>query len=53
MLASSPGEAVLLHRHLLHGVAPWGETATAAPEGRMIAYLRPEFTTLRDWLDRP
>lgn len=20
-----PGEAVLLHRHLLHGVAPWGE----------------------------
>ena len=23
--ALRPGEAVLVHRHLLHGVAPWGE----------------------------
>lgn len=36
------GEATLLHRHLLHGVAPWGQGATADPEGRIIAYLRPE-----------
>lgn len=33
------GEAVILHRHLIHGVAVWEGTAPA--EGRMIAYLRP------------
>lgn len=52
-LPSAPGEAVLVHRHLLHGVAPWGETARGAPEGRMIAYFRPEFANPGDWLDRP
>lgn len=52
-LPTVPGEAVLLHRHLLHGVAPWGEAATAPPEGRIIAYFRPEFADHREWLDRP
>lgn len=52
-LPSMPGDAVLVHRHLLHGVAPWGAAATAPPEGRMIAYFRPEFQRWRDWLDRP
>lgn len=52
-LPSGPGEAVLLHRHLVHGVAPWGETATAPPEGRMIAYVRPEFPHLADWVRAP
>jgi len=52
-LPSAPGEAVLVHRHLVHGVAPWGEHATAAPEGRMIAYLRPEFPAIADWLNAP
>lgn len=37
-----PGEAYLLHRHLLHGIAPWAEGAEAPPEGRMIAYFRPD-----------
>jgi hypothetical protein len=46
----APGEAVLLHRHLLHGMAPWAEGATAAPEGRMTAYFRPVFPDLADWL---
>ena len=36
------GEVVLLHRLCLHGIAPWTEGAEAAPEGRMIAYFRPE-----------
>ena len=45
-LPSAPGEAVLLHRHLLHGVAPWGEVPTASADGRMIAYFRPEFPKL-------
>lgn len=52
-LPSSPGEAVLVHRHLLHGVAPWGDEAMAAPEGRMIAYLRPEFPAIADWISAP
>ncbi len=49
-LPSGPGEAVLLHRHLLHGVAPWAETAEGPEEGRMIAYFRPEFPAIPDWL---
>ncbi|PZF77205.1 hypothetical protein DK847_07710 [Aestuariivirga litoralis] len=53
VLASAPGEAVLVHRHLLHGVAPWEDGAAAPPEGRMIAYFRPEFAAVGDWLDRP
>jgi hypothetical protein len=48
-----PGEAVLLHRHLLHGVAPWGEEARASADGRMIAYFRPEFPHPADWLSAP
>lgn len=52
-LPSAPGEAVLVHRHLLHGVAPWGDAASAPAEGRMIAYFRPEFAAPGDWLDRP
>nr|WP_249200366.1 hypothetical protein [Thetidibacter halocola] len=40
-LHAEPGEALLLHRHLLHGIAPWQDGAKAPPEGRMIAYFRP------------
>jgi hypothetical protein len=53
VLPANPGEATLLHRHLLHGVAPWGEKATAPPEGRMIAYFRPETQRWEDWLTAP
>lgn len=46
-----PGEATLIHRLAVHGVAPWGEGAKAGPDGRMIAYFRPEFEGLGDeWL---
>jgi hypothetical protein len=44
-----PGEAVVMHRHLLHGVAPWAEGALAAPEGRVIAYFRPELASAAGW----
>lgn len=37
-----PGEAYLVHRLALHGVAPWDENADAGPDGRMIIYFRPE-----------
>lgn len=49
-----PGQAVVLHRHLLHGVAPWDETFSPIPEGRMIAYFRPEFQSgAENWRDDP
>lgn len=35
-----PGEAYLVHRLALHGVAPWGPEGGSAP--RIIAYFRPE-----------
>lgn len=50
-LPAQPGEAILLHRLALHGVAPWGASATAEPEGRMIAYFRPELPGgVADWI---
>lgn len=43
----APGGAILLHRHLLHGVAPWA----AADEGeRRIVYFRPEYSDLGRWI---
>ena len=51
---AKPGEAYVIHRLALHGVAPWGETATAPDEGRMIAYFRPALTgNISDWIMSP
>ncbi|WP_235604684.1 hypothetical protein [Sulfitobacter sp. EhC04] len=47
---AEPGQATLLHRHLLHGVAPWAKGETAPPEGRMIAYFRPQISASA-WLN--
>lgn len=44
------GEALLVHRLMLHGVAHWANGAMAPPEGRMVAYLRPLLPTVKDWL---
>jgi hypothetical protein len=52
-LPAGPGEAVILHRLALHGIAPWAEGAQADPAGRVIAYFRPELPRLTDWLDLP
>lgn len=50
-VVAKPGQAILLHRHLLHGVAAFGQSQIAPPEGRMIAYLRPEFANgAEPWL---
>lgn len=50
-LAAKPGEAYLLHRHLLHGVAPWGENVSADSAGRAIAYFRPDSgMNIQSWL---
>jgi hypothetical protein len=45
-----PGQAVLLHRHLIHGVAPWAPGAGAPEQGRMVAYFRPLSASVQDWL---
>ena len=52
-LPTRPGEATLLHRLALHGVAPWADGADAPPEGRIIAYFRPELATIAQWLTAP
>jgi hypothetical protein len=44
------GEAVVLHRLLIHGVAPWSEGAEAAAPGRSIAYFRPVMGSVAEWL---
>ena len=49
---AQPGQAVVLDRLLLHGVAPWADGAGADPEGRMIAYFRPVLAGgVAAWLD--
>ncbi len=48
-LAAPPGASFLIHRHALHGTAPWGDSPPLA-EGRMIAFLRPEFPSAQLWL---
>ncbi len=48
-----PGEAYLIHRLALHGVAPWDGEAGGE---RMIAYFRPDAFPGADpdwWLERP
>ena len=46
-LTGEPGDAWLLHRHLLHGVAPWDGPAGA---DRRVAYFRPELPDAAAWL---
>lgn len=48
-----PGEATLLHRHLLHGVAPWPDDVPPTEHGRIIAYFRPEWASMDEWLRTP
>lgn len=48
---AKPGEAYLAHRHILHGMAPWADNASAGPDGRMIAYFRPPLANPIEWLN--
>lgn len=52
-VSAKPGEAYLVHRLALHGVAPWAPGAEPGPDGRMIAYFRPETGGPSDWLNAP
>lgn len=50
-VVAKPGEAYVVHRHALHGVAPWAEGVAGPDEGRMIAYFRPvEGVGMERWL---
>ena len=42
------GQATLLHRLTLHGVAPWGDNPETTQ--RIIAYFRPQLASVEDWL---
>ncbi len=53
VINARPGEAYVIHRLALHGVAPWPDAAQAGPDGRMIAYFRPETGNPEDWLSAP
>jgi hypothetical protein len=45
------GEAYVIHRHALHGVAPWDAGLKGPDEGRMIAYFRPaDEAQMQRWL---
>ena len=51
-LPVQPGQAFVVHRLALHGMAAWHPQATAGPDGRMICYFRPEIGGPNDWLNR-
>lgn len=52
-VCAQPGEAYVVHRLAVHGMARWGEHASADSDGRMIAYFRPEMARPEEWLDAP
>ena len=53
-LPALPGEALVLHRQTLHGVAPWEDGAIVDAEGRAVIYFRPEYEGgLHEWLAAP
>lgn len=49
-VTAKPGQAILLDRHVLHGIKPWEDNQTMPPEGRMVAYFRPLCDDASDWL---
>jgi len=50
---ATPGQAYLVHRFALHGIARWQSGARATPDGRMICYFRPETGGPEGWLFNP
>ncbi|MCP5088176.1 MAG: hypothetical protein GY952_15395 [Rhodobacteraceae bacterium] len=53
-IPAKPGEAYVVHRMALHGMAPWPDDLEGPKEGRMIAYFRPtDGISPEDWLNLP
>lgn len=53
IIEPAPGQAVVVHRLAIHGVAPWLPEAVAPVEGRMVAYFRPVLDDPGEWLGLP
>lgn len=52
-ISAKPGEAYLVHRLALHGVAPWKAAPDSLCKERMICYFRPETGGVEQWLSAP
>lgn len=52
-VTARPGEAYLVHRLALHGIAPWRNNTNVGEDGRMICYFRPEMENGDTWLSSP
>lgn len=52
-VTAKPGEAYLVHRLTLHGIAPWSGSESGGNNGRMIVYFRPESASPEAWLSAP
>lgn len=52
-IPARPGEAYLVHRMALHGMAPWPAGLAGSEDGRAIVYFRPAAPLARGWLDMP
>lgn len=50
-VTAGPGEAYLVHRFALHGIAPWSPSGPQDIDGRMVVYFRPESLAPEDWLN--
>jgi len=49
VLHANLGESYMIHRLCVHGISPWNSSVKNFPEGRKIAYFRPELQYLADW----
>lgn len=49
-VTAKPGDMIWVHRHAIHGIAPWRDGSVGPPEGRMIAYFRPHLRDPGRWL---
>ncbi|MFT5658397.1 MAG: hypothetical protein ACI9KN_001677 [Gammaproteobacteria bacterium] len=50
---AKPGEAYLVHRLSLHGMAPWKDSTDETGNARMICYFRPGICEAAQWLNSP
>lgn len=47
-----PGEAYLIHRLAVHGVAPWHARPEDKGKLRPVVFFRPEYTHPKEWLTK-
>jgi len=53
VVTARPGEAWLVHRMTLHGIAPWTRNPAGHNDARMVVYFRPEMDSRIAWLEAP